>query len=331
MRESFAEYSSAADVDLELLFRDIRWRYTRYREQPPDLKAADVEALGPELDHAERAGNIGARMLLGEHLSTRKDWPKAIEHYERARDRAPKATTRIGLLYARFSNDPAELAKAWQYFQAAHEAGDLDGKIAVAECLIHGTFRGADGDKLVPGLKANEESGVKLLREIIATAPSRREPAELANAQLAETYVSEPNRSKLVLGNYYFKQEQPGAVPPAWYRAETIDHAREMRSLLDEAKEDWSDAYGLLGVADILGIGAKPNPTTAAAHFEQGVAKQNVLSIYNYAVFLSQSAPPGKIPDKAKKLFVQAAEKGHAEAIKRCEEQKLPFKRPAPP
>ncbi len=336
MRESFPEYWSAADVDLELLFRDIRWRYTRYREQPPDLKAADVEALRPELERADRAGIIGARMLLGEHLSTRKDWPKAIEHYERARDRAPKATTRIGLLYARFSNDPVELAKAWQYLQAAHEAGDLDGKIAVAECLIHGSFGGAGGDKLVPGLQPNPESGVRLLREIIAAAPSRREPAELANAQIAETYVSEPNRSKLVLANYYFNQEQPKATPPSWYRSEKaraddpIDHAKEMRRLFDEAKDDWNDAYGFLGMACAMGIGEKPDRAAAKAYFEQGVTRQNVLSMFNYAVFISQSAPPGKIPTEARKLFVQAAEKGHEGAIKLCDEQKIPFKRPGP-
>jgi TPR repeat protein/tRNA A-37 threonylcarbamoyl transferase component Bud32 len=331
MRASYPEYSSAADIDLELLFRDIRWRYTRHREQPPELRHDAVEALLPELEQADRAGIVGAQMLLGQHHS-RKDWQKAIAYYEKARDRAPKATTRIGLLYAERSTDPAELAKAWRYFQAAKEAGDLDGKFAVGEALLYGNFRHGTRNKIVPGLEMDQPGGVRILQEIIATAPGSREPPELANAQLVETYISEPTRSKLALATFYFDQEQSPSQQQAWYREEKarIDHGQELRRLLEEAKEDWHDAYALLGAAASNGFGSKPDRAAAEAYFQQGIAKGNTTSMFFYAELLRNRSGPGPIPTEARKHYVMAAEKGDPAAIEFCKAQGIPFKRPAP-
>jgi len=333
MRETYPEYASGAEADLELLFRDIRWRYTRYRDHPPDLSRAEVEALRPAIEKAESLGIVGARMLLGEHLSTRADWRRAIAHYEKARDRAPKATTRIGLLYARFSTQPEELARAWEYFQTAHQAGDLDGKIAVAECLLYGTFGDTGGGKFVPGLEADAQKGAQLLREIIGTRPSRRVPAELADARLTETYLTEPNRSKLVLGSFYLDWERNLAKQQDWYRLEKkqIDHPREMRRLLEEAREDWTDAYSQLGNAAREGLGGKPDPAAARAYFQEGARRNNLQATFNYAVLLTQSAPPGTIPAEARQLFQTAAERGHPLALDFCTKNKIPVTPKAPP
>ena len=136
-------------------------------------------------------------LLLGQHI-TRTDWRKAIEWYEKARPLAPKASTRIGLVLAQKSTEPADLARAWTYFQEAAAAGDLDGKVSVADCLLDGTVNG----RVVEGLKRDQERAVAMLREIIAAASPRGATMPFEDVTREEKYATDPNRSKLLLGSF---------------------------------------------------------------------------------------------------------------------------------
>jgi TPR repeat protein len=352
LRRQFPDTPAAADIGLEQLFRDIRWLYTPRNEQLPEISKAQVESLLPLAEEAAAAGIPGAQMLLGQHY-TSTDPRKAIEWYEKAVPLAPKASTRIGLVLAAQPKPTAsDMTEAWRRFQQAEGAGDLDGRIVVAESLLYGSLLDGSGEdhRDVPGLLKDDRRGVEMLREVIAEAPKHRAAANPASTPRKETSLTkpppetgetQPNRAKVVLASYLFSLERlPEEKRPKWYREEKREesHGAEIRRLLTEASSDRAEALGIL--ADVLekGIGGPKDSTLARRYAQQGSERGDPQSAFLRATYLAggrtfKDMPPearGLIFSAAKKrepnalrMLVEAAASGDAEAAKFCTEAKI--------
>ena len=354
----FPEYRAKADLDLELLFREIRWQYTPRTDRPTQITKAQVEALVDEAEAAADLGVPGAMMLLGQHY-TNTDRRKAIGWYEKASPSTPKANTRIGLVLTE-QQDPtaADLAEAWKRFQQAEQGADLDGRIAVAENLLFGTLQDGRGKSHpVPGLVQDERRGVQILREVIGEA-SRRNPSassdglprpEAAGKPGPDTGESQPNRAKVVLASYLLQQEKlaPGKRP-AWYReeADTMDHGGQLRTLLAEASADRAEALALLADAYSSGIGGAVDSVQARKFAQEGADRGDGQSMYLLANYLGNKRDFRGMPPQARQLMISAAKKrepkaiqvviaaaeaGDAEAVAFCKDAKLPFGRKVAP
>lgn len=321
------EGRNVAEFGLELLLREVRWRFTPRNERAPELSRTDVESLLPAAEQAAGLGVPAAMLLLGQY-HTKPDWRKAIEWYEKARSRAPKATTRIGLVLASKSAEPRDLERALECFTEAADKGDLDGKYALAECNFYGTV----ANHPVKGLVKNERRAVEILREVIAGAGGSGGELPYADTKQEEVYETQPNRSRHFLGSIYFQFELlPAPQRPQWYRDEAnqIDHRKELRELFTAASRDWPEAFGFLGMAAAQGIGGAKNAEEATRYFKRGIDRDDPLSMFNYAQHLCENQPGNQVPKEARALFIRAAEKGHVLAMKFCKEHDFPFKQPA--
>ena len=114
--------------------------------------------------------------------------------------------------------------------------------------------------------------------------------------------------------------------------AKKIDHPAEFRRLLEEASADWPEALGLLGAAYFEGIGAKKDTVAGTAVLKRGIARGDPVSMFNYARYLwmmGEKKPP--LREEARKLFVDAAAKGHPDAVEFCKRNDLKFTRKQDP
>jgi TPR repeat protein len=325
LQREFPETRGAAKLGLELLFREVRWRYTPRSDQPVEISRAQVESLRAEAEQAVDLEVPAAMMLLGQH-ETESDWKRAIDWYEKARPLAPKAAVRVALVLAKRDSSPEGLALAWQRLQEAAEAGDLDGRVTVAESYFNGDING----RPVAGLAEDKKRGVEMLRGVITSAVNFGDAMPFKASEKPETYVTQPTRSKLLLGSYYFYFENlPESERPDWYRieAKTMNHAQEMVQLLREASADWPEAEGLLGVAAAQGLGMERSDDEATRHFKQAIKRGDLNSLFNYAMHLKNKVPGGPLPPEARKHLIQAAEKNHRSAIKYCQENDIPFRK----
>jgi TPR repeat protein len=321
-------HSPEAKARLEPLFREVRWHYTPRDRQPAKVSKAQVEALVPALKQAADELRVPAAMLLlGQHYES--DWPQAIQWYEKAAELAPKASTRIGQVLVKKDPKPESLQRAWQCFQTAAERGDLDGKVAMAECLWFGDV----GGRKVPGLEREEQRAVRLLREAIAEADARSGTRPFDEPLSADTFEVQPGRAKVFLASLYLGlEEKPEAERPAWYREERergkIDHGAILRKLLKEATADRIEAYGYLGQAMRSAIGGAKDKTEAVALWQEGIELGDLGCMYFYAHFLGTN-DAGQvlkvIPPQARQYMIEAASKGDGRAIAFCKIAKLPY------
>jgi tRNA A-37 threonylcarbamoyl transferase component Bud32 len=324
LRRKLPENPAVADIELEQLFREVRWHYTPRTDRSPEVTRAQVDALADEAETAAGFGIPAAMMLLGQHY-TQTDWPKAIEWYEKASALTPKGHTRIGLVLANKSPTPENLGKAWQHFQEAAQDGDLDGKISAAECYLYGEM--GNPPKPVRGLEKDERRGVAMLQEVIAAAGPG--PDSQPDARRADNGETQPNRAKVALATFYLELEtKPEADRPAWYRneAKTVNHGAQLRQLLTEAKGDRAEAYRLLAQAALSGIGGKKDEKAAVEYFKQGKDREDPSCMYNYARHLMGPNPTKSMPAEARDLVIRAAEKGNEKAIQFCQDNQIAFK-----
>ncbi|MEI8312975.1 MAG: tetratricopeptide repeat protein, partial [Verrucomicrobiota bacterium] len=254
------------------------------------MNPGGLASLRTPLETAASSGFPDAAILLGE--MTRKTDPSgALKWFLKAADVGnTDAMVKAGEMIAKGAGDAApDLAAGAKLFQRAADLQDPVAMYDLGECFLHGKGVAKDASRAV---------------QLLSGAAAKH------NA-----------RAMNLLGDLY-KNGLPGTITP---------NPAEAFRLFSSAKDLGDlDAQGNLGVLYINGLGVNEDDKKAVELFKDGSDKGNALCMFFYAMALESGV--GGTPvniEKAKELYLSAAQGGNPPALDWCKKNNVPVRAPA--